>query len=141
MVTSFRRTYTSTVVLSAPDPAAVHCQLTPPPETPGHSQASLVQSVVGSLLFSPGSWCAQGPGVLSKSLFPQSCGRFVIKSHWHPKSNSLGVLSSLRDPQVGKSAVGPRTFITMQGILWYKCFLVCESSACWLYGRANSDLL
>ena len=34
----------------------------PPPETPGHSQASLVQSVsvVGSLLFSPGSWCAQG---------------------------------------------------------------------------------
>ena len=55
-------TYTSTVVFSAPDPAAVHCQLIPPPETPGHSQASLVQSVsvVGSLLFSPGSWCAQG---------------------------------------------------------------------------------
>ena len=31
----------------------------PPPETPGHSQASLGQSIVGSLLFSPGSWCAQ----------------------------------------------------------------------------------
>ena len=30
------------------------------PETPGHSQASLGQSVLGSLLSSPGSWCAQG---------------------------------------------------------------------------------
>ena len=37
-----------------------------------------------------------GPGahkvlfVPSKSLFPQSCGSSVIKSHWPPKSNSLG---------------------------------------------------
>ena len=29
-------------------------------ETPGHSPASLGQSLVGSLLLSPGSWCAQG---------------------------------------------------------------------------------
>ena len=29
------------------------------PETPGHSQASLGQSLVGSLLLSPGSWCTQ----------------------------------------------------------------------------------
>ena len=29
-------------------------------ETPGHSQASLAQSVVGTLLLSPGSWCIQG---------------------------------------------------------------------------------
>ena len=40
-----------------------------------------------------------GPGahkvlfVPSKSLFPQSCLSSVIKSHWPPKSNSLGVLS------------------------------------------------
>ena len=32
----------------------------PLPETPGHSQTSLGQSLVGSLLLSPGSWCAQG---------------------------------------------------------------------------------
>ena len=32
----------------------------PPPETPGHSQASLGQSLVGTLLLSPGSWCTQG---------------------------------------------------------------------------------
>ena len=29
-------------------------------ETPGHSQVSLGQSSVESLLLSPGSWCAQG---------------------------------------------------------------------------------
>ena len=50
----------SIIVFSAPDPAAGHCQPTPPPETAGHSQASLVQSLVGSLLLSPGSWCTQG---------------------------------------------------------------------------------
>ena len=39
-----------------------------------------------------------GPGVHkvlfvpSKSLFPQSCRSPVIKSHWPPKSNSLGIL-------------------------------------------------
>ena len=32
----------------------------PLPETPGHSRASLGQSLVGSLLLSPGSWCIQG---------------------------------------------------------------------------------
>ena len=40
-----------------------------------------------------------GPGahkvlfVPSKSLFPQCCGKSVIKSHWPLKSDSLGVLS------------------------------------------------
>ena len=40
-----------------------------------------------------------GPGlhkvlfVPSTSLFSQSCGSFVIKSHWSSKSNSLGILS------------------------------------------------
>ena len=38
-----------------PDPAAGHCRPTPPPETPGHSRASLGQSLGGSLLLSPGS--------------------------------------------------------------------------------------
>ena len=58
-----------------------------------HSQTSLGQSLVGSLLLSPTSGAHKvlfGP---SKSLFPQSCGSSVIKSHLPPKSNSLGVLS------------------------------------------------
>ena len=32
----------------------------PPLETPGHSRASLIQFLMGTLLLSPGSWCAQG---------------------------------------------------------------------------------
>ena len=46
------------LVLSAPDPkaATVGPLLT---ETPGHSQASLVQSLLGSLLISSGSWGIQ----------------------------------------------------------------------------------
>ena len=43
-----------TVVISAPDPTAGHYGPMPPLETPGHSQASLAQSLVGSLLLSPG---------------------------------------------------------------------------------------
>ena len=35
----------STATLSAPDPAAGHCQLMPPLETPGHSQEKLGQSL------------------------------------------------------------------------------------------------
>ena len=60
LATSFKRSHVCTSALSAPSPAAGRCQPTPPPETPGHSWASWSQSLVGSLLHSPGSWCAQG---------------------------------------------------------------------------------
>ena len=55
MVTSFKRYHAGTAALSAPNPAAGHCRPTPLPETPGHSQATVGQSLVGSLLLSPGS--------------------------------------------------------------------------------------
>ena len=58
--TSFKRSSGCTAALSAPDPASGHHQPTSPLETSGHSRASLGQSLVGSLLFSPGSWCTQG---------------------------------------------------------------------------------
>ena len=60
MVTFLKRTYVGTIVFRGPDPTAGHCQPTPLLMTPGHSQASLAQSLVGSLLLSPGSWCTQG---------------------------------------------------------------------------------
>ena len=44
-----------------------------------------------SFLWGPGA--CKVLSVHSKSLFPQSCVSSVIKSHWPPKSNSLGVLS------------------------------------------------
>ena len=60
MVPSFKRCHGGTATLSGPDPAAGRCQPTPPLETPGHSQTSLGQSLVGSLPLSPRSWCTQG---------------------------------------------------------------------------------
>ena len=58
--TSFNRSHACTAALSAPNPAAGHHWSTPPLETPGHPRGSLGQSLVGSLLLSLGSWCAQG---------------------------------------------------------------------------------
>ena len=43
-----------------PKPVAGHHRPMPLPEIPDHSLASLGRSLVGSLLFPPGSWCAQG---------------------------------------------------------------------------------
>ena len=96
---------------------------------------------MGSRLLSPGSWCTQGFVCALQESVSQSCGGSVTKSHWPPKSNSLGVLSPLPDPQVRKSAVGYRVFITVWGLLWFNCSPVYWSSARWLYGRANGDLL
>ena len=56
MVTSFKRSQARTATLSAPNHAAGHHWPTSPLETPGHSQASLGQSLVESLFLSPGSW-------------------------------------------------------------------------------------
>ena len=61
MVTAFKMSHAGTATLSAPNPAAGHHRPTHLSETPGHSQASLGQSLVGSLLLSPGFWCTQGP--------------------------------------------------------------------------------
>ena len=60
IMVTFKRSREHTAALSAPNPSAGHCQPMPLLETSGHSQASLGQSLVGSLLLSPGSWCAQG---------------------------------------------------------------------------------
>ena len=60
MATSFKKSHAYTAALSVPNPAAGHCQPTPLLKTSGHSQASLDQSLLGSLLLSPGSWCIEG---------------------------------------------------------------------------------
>ena len=72
--TSFKRSHAHTAALSAPSPAAGHCWPMPLLETPGHSRASLSQSLVGSLLLSPGSWSAQhSVCVLQESVSPVLC--------------------------------------------------------------------
>ena len=74
MVTSFQRSHAGTATLSALDPAAALHWPTPPLESPGHSRASLGQSLVGWLLLSPGSWCTQGSVcALPESISPGLC--------------------------------------------------------------------
>ena len=73
-VTSFKRSHACAATLSVPNPVAGHLWPTPPLETPRHSQASLGQPLVGSLLLSPGSWCAQGcVCALQESFSPLLC--------------------------------------------------------------------
>ena len=72
MATSLQRSHSGTATLSVPNPAAGHHQPTPPPETPGHSLASLGQSVLGSLLLSSGSCCIRFCWALQEST-SQSC--------------------------------------------------------------------
>ena len=109
MPTSFKRTWS----VQSPKPAAGHCRPKPPLETSVNSQASLGHSLLGSLLLSPGSWCTQDFFcALLESVSPflrQFCSQIPLAS----KSNSLRVLVPLPDPQVGKSVIGPRIFITV----------------------------
>ena len=77
MVNSFKMSSARTSAFSGPPhthTAAGQYQLTPPPETPRHSQASMGQSFVGPLLLSPGSWCAQvSVCALQDSISPALC--------------------------------------------------------------------
>ena len=123
-----------------PDPKAGHCWPMPPLETPGHSQASLAQSFVGS---APFSWvlvhtkfcCA-----LQESVSP-ALWKFCNQIPLAFKSNSMEFSVLLPHPQVGKSVVGTRTCVTVQELLWYNCSSVCGSSAWWLYSGADGNLL
>ena len=73
METLFKRFHACTATLSAPNPAAGQHQSMPPLETPGHSRASLGQSLLGSLLLSPGSWCTKFCLCLPRVCFPVLC--------------------------------------------------------------------
>ena len=73
MATSFKRSHAHTAALSTPKPAAGHHWPTPLPETPGHSWASLSQSLLLSLLPSSGSWCTQGFVCALQGFVSQSC--------------------------------------------------------------------
>ena len=84
--------------IQCPSPAAGHCQPTPPLKTPGHLWASLDQSLVGSLLLSSGSWCAQGSACACQAFVFQSClssGGSVV---------GLGATYSMRAYAIPRSA-------------------------------------
>ena len=66
MSTSFKRTFADTAVFSALSRTLLTLPLL---ETPGHAHTSLAQSLVGTLLLSPSSWCTQDfVGALQESV-------------------------------------------------------------------------
>ena len=89
IMVTFKRSFAGTVVFSAPDLAAFHCRPTPLPETLLHSQASLDQSLVGSLLFSPGSWGTQS----FACAFQESVSSVLWKSY-----NQIPLASKVKFP-------------------------------------------
>ena len=111
METSFKKSHVCTATFSAPSPAAGHWQRSPLPETSGYSQASLGQSLVGSLFLSPGSWCIQGSVGALQQLISQACvssGSSVVR---------LMVTSSKRVYAIPKSAA-PRAPVPAAGHGW-----------------------
>ena len=60
IIASFKWSHACTATLTAPNPTAGQHWPETLPETPGHSQASLGQSLVGPLCLSPRSWCILG---------------------------------------------------------------------------------
>ena len=74
-------------------------------------------------------------------VFPQSCVSSVIKSTVLQCQILWGFSLPLPDSQVGKSVVGPRTFLIVREFISYNCSAVCGSSARQLYGGVNGELL
>ena len=104
MVTSFKRSHACPATLTAPNPEAGHHRPTPLLETLEHSRASLCQSLVGSLLLSPGSWCPKG----SVCALQESVSQSYISSG----SSMVGLMttSSKRAYAIPKSAA-PRASV------------------------------
>ena len=98
MVTSFNRSHAHTATLITPNPAACHCRPTPLPETPGDSQASLAQSLVG--VTAPFSW------VLMRTSFCFCPPRAVSQSCVSPGGSVVGLMatSSERANAIPRSA-------------------------------------
>ena len=112
IITFFKRSNASTASLRAPDPVPGHCWPMPLSETPGHSRASLGQSLVGSVLLSPGSRCTQGSVyALPESVFPVLC-----KFWW--LHGGVNATSSKRAYAIPRSAA-PRALTPAAGHCWH----------------------
>ena len=98
MATSFKR---SMHRLTAPNPAPGHHRPMPLPETPGQFRANLGQSLVGSLLLSPRSSCAQAfVCALQESVSPVLCKFWwLYGGEWQPPPRGLMPYPSLLHPE------------------------------------------
>ena len=132
MVTFFKRSHALTAAVSAPDPVAGHHWPTPLPKTPGHSRATLGQSLVGSLLLSPGSWSTQNSVCFLQESISQSCvssggwvnGDLLQESLYHTQ------VCCTRAPAPGSATADPylcrrHSNTVLAQSLWTPWILVC----------------
>ena len=128
-----------TAAVSAPDPAAGHCQPLPPPETPRHTQEGLVSCGITA----PFSWvlvhtrfCSCPPWSVSPVLW--KCWNQIpltLKVRFPGDTQFLCQI-----PRLGSLFWGLE-LLQVWEFLWYNCSPVCESPAWWLYSGANDDFL
>ena len=135
MATSFQRSHAPTATLTAFSPAAGHHRPTPLLETPGHSRASLGQSLVGSLLLSSGSWCTQGSVCALQESISQSCvsssssmvrlmATSSKRAYATPRSDAPRALSLLQST-ADQYLHGRRSNTFLSQCLWAPWVLVC----------------
>ena len=103
-----KRSLAPTATPSASNPVAGHRRPMPLMETPGHSGASLGQSLVGSLLLSPGCWCTQG----FVCAIQESVSQVLCKFWW--LYGGLMAISSKRAYAIPRSAA-PRAPVPVAG--------------------------
>ena len=133
MVTSFKISHAHTTTLSAPNPAQGPCKPMPLPKIPGHSHASRGQSLVGSLLLSPGSWCAQGFVCALQVLFPQAhvCSGGSMMGLMATSSKRAYATPSSAAPRAPAPAAVHCRPTTPQETLKHSCLSPCGVSGSW----------
>ena len=110
----------------------------PLPETPRHTWASQAQSLVGSLLLSPWSWCSQGfVCALQESVSPV-LWKFCYQVFQNQAPWDTQYICHI--PRLG-SLLGLELSQQWENFFWHNCSPVCESPGRQLYSGANSDLL
>ena len=109
--TSFKRSHAYTATLSAPSPAAGHHQPMPLLETPGCSQASLGQSLVG--VTAPFSWVLVHTG--SVCALQES----ISQSRVNSSSSMVGLMAtSYRRASAIPRSAAPRAPAPVAGHFW-----------------------
>ena len=142
MATSFQSSHARSATLSASDHAIGHHQPTPLPETLGHSQASLDQSLLGSQLLSPGSWYTQDfVCFLQESVSPvlwKFCNQIPLdfKIKFPGRSQSLCWI-----PMLGNLLWALELLQQCENFFGIIVLQFLGHRAWWLYGGANGNLL
>ena len=144
MVTSSKRTYASRLccpgLLLSVTLTWRQGRPSPPLRTPEHTQASLTQSLVGSLLLSSGFWCAQGfMCALQESVSPvlwKFCNQIPLtfKVRFHGNSQALCQM-----PRLGNLLWDLKHSQQCDNFFGIFFSLVYGSPALWLYIGVNGD--